>query len=437
MPVAMNDRNRPRRRPGANQSRREFLNTSLLATAAAATGPWPLTLSGAERSDGAPRVAVIGAGVFGGWTALHLLRRGASVTLVDAWGPGNARASSGGETRVIRGMYGSDAIYVDWVVRSFELWKEAESSWEYPLYTPTGALWMFRGSDAYARSSLPLLEERGLPANRLAPEDAARRFPAIDFGGVNAIYHEERAGFIAARDACARLAEAFAAAGGRYRAARAEPGDIANGALGGVALSDGSTLEADHYVFACGPWLGRLFPELLGGALNPTRQEVYYFGTPPGSEAFSPENFPVWIDFGERVFYGIPGNRGHGFKIADDTRGLSVDPTDMERAPSPDGVRRARQLLGERFPALADAPLLESRVCQYTNSPDGHFVLDRHPEADNLWLAGGGSGHGFKLGPAVGEHLADRILGRAEPIDMFSVGRLSESGKQRSQLSGD
>lgn len=420
-----------------DSSRREFLKSSLLATAAAATGAWPLATRAAPARGDARRVVVVGAGAFGGWTALHLLRQGTSVTLVDAWGAGNPRASSGGETRVIRGMYGADAVYVDWVIRSFELWQRAESEWGQRLYTPTGALWMFRGDDDYARSSIPLLTERGLSVEKLTPDAARQRFPGIRLDGVNSIYYEQKAGYLAARQACRQLLKAFVSAGGDYRAARAKPAGFNNGHLQSAALSDGSTLEADAYVFACGPWLGELFPDVLGNALRPTRQEVYYFGTPAGASGYDEDRFPVWVDFGERIFYGIPGNQGRGFKIADDTRGEPADPTTMQRTPTSAGIERARKLLAERFPDLRDAPLVEARVCQYTNSPDGHFVLDRHPEANNVWLAGGGSGHGFKLGPAVGEHVSKLVLGEAKPMDMFSIGRLTRTGEQSSQLTSD
>jgi glycine/D-amino acid oxidase-like deaminating enzyme len=369
-------------------------------------------------------VAVIGAGAFGGWTALWLCRAGARVTLVDAWGAGNARASSGGETRVIRGMYGPDRVYTEWVVRSFELWREADHQWGQSLYHPTGALWMFRGDDGYARSSLPTLEALGLPVERLEPAEAARRFPGIEPAGVRSVYHESEAGYLTARRACQAVARAVAAEGGEVVTAAARPGPIAGGRMSGVRLSDGSTLAADAYVFACGPWLGELFPDVVGRRLLPTRQDVFYFGPPPGERRFGEDRFPVWVDFGERIFYGIPGNEQRGFKVADDTHGEPVDPTHLERTPAAENLTRARTLLAERFPPLAAAPLLETRTCQYECTPDGHYLIDRHPEAADVWLMGGGSGHGFKLSPALGERMAGWVLGHEEPLERFALARL-------------
>ncbi len=357
-----------------------------------------------------PRVAVVGAGAFGGWTALHLLRAGADVELLDAWGPGHARASSGGETRVIRAIYGSDRIYVEMVLRSYDLWARIDPS----LYVETGALWLHRGDDAYVRSSLPILAELGFPVDRWTADEAARRYPQIDFKGIKSVYFERRAGALSARDACGVVRDTFVREGGTYRTAR-------------ISVRDVAALRADVCVFACGPWLGEIFPDVIGNAIQPTRQEVFYFGTPEGSDRYRPGRFPVWIDFGERIFYGIPDVHGRGFKIADDTRGQLFDPTTGDRTPGAEAIARARVLLAERFPELAGAPLLAAEVCQYENSPDGHLIIDRHPAMKNVWIAGGGSGHGFKLSPAVGEMVAAAVLGGKEIPPLFRLARLSDA----------
>ena len=193
--------------------------------------------------------------------------------------------------------------------------------------------------------------------------------------------------------------------------------------MDGLELSDASKLAADHYVFACGPWLGKLFPEVIGDRVTATRQEIFFFGTTAGDQQFQEDRLPVWIDHGQRMFYGIPGNDWRGFKIADDTRGPAFDPTSGERVPSAEGIRAARDYLHFRFPAMKGAPLVEARVCQYENSPDHHFILDRHPGARNVWLVGGGSGHGFKHGPAVGERVAELVLGKKAVDPFFALAR--------------
>jgi glycine/D-amino acid oxidase-like deaminating enzyme len=203
------------------------------------------------------------------------------------------------------------------------------------------------------------------------------------------------------------------------------PGVIEGRGLRELTLADGSTLKADRYVFACGPWLGELFPEVIGDRITPTRQEVLFFGPPRDDARFDEGACPVWVNVGERFLYGIPGNERRGFKVADDTRGPRIDPTTEERLVLPESIARARTLLARRFPALARAPVVETRVCQYEQTPDADFILDRHPVADNVWLAGGGSGHGFKMGPAIGELVAGLVLGRTEPEAQFSLARFA------------
>ena len=420
-------------RPSSSVTRRRLLQGALAAplaagVAAATGGAAP---SARVRS---PHVAVVGAGAFGGWTALHLLRKGARVTLLDSWGPGNSRASSGGETRVIRGLYGRDRVYVEWVVRSFALWREHQAHVGQQLYHPTGALWLFRGDDAYATTSAPLAREAGLPVDQLSLADAAGRFPQVRLDGVKHVWLEREAGYLLARRACATVVERFVAEGGVYRELAVNPVRLSARSLAALALSDGSSLAADAFVFAAGPWLGKLLPGTVASRVRPSRQDVFYFGTPAGDPRWGEGRMPIWIDFGEQIFYGIPGNERRGFKIADDTRGELFDPDGGERTPSPEALARARALIAERFPDLAGAPLVESRVCQYENSPDGHYLIGPVPGVDNAWLAGGGSGHGYKLGPAVGEHLAALVLGEAKPIAMFRPDRAFAPEVGESQL---
>jgi sarcosine oxidase len=398
--------------------------TASPGTAATAPPPAPAPLPSPAFSPAPASIAVVGAGAFGAFTALALRRLGARVTLLDAWGPASSRASSGGETRVLRAVY-ADRIYVELAARAFERWADFERRTGRTFFHSTGALWMVAdGSDFVARAA-ENLHAVGFSYARLETAEAARRFPQIAFEGVRWALWEERAGFLLARQACAAAVEALVAAGGEYRLARIAPGAVAAGRMAALRLGDGSRLAADAYVFACGPWLGELFPDVLGPKIAPTRQEVFFFGTPAGDPRFEPPAMPVWIEVGERLIYGIPGNERRGFKVADDTRGPAFDPTNGQRTVTEDGLARARALLRRRFPALAGAPLVETRVCQYENSPDQNFVLDRHPAAANAWLVGGGSGHGFKFAPAWGEQVAETVLGRRTIEPFFSLARLA------------
>src|SRR5438309_2729758 len=232
-------------------------------------------------------VAVIGAGAFGGWTALHLLRRGAQVTLVDAWGPGNPRASSGGETRVIRGTYGPNPPYTKMAARALQLWKEHEKRWSLQLLHGNGVLWMAAaGDDQFERGSLSLLRDAGIAYEELSTDDMVRRWPQINLEGVRWGIYEPDGGFLEARASCQAVVEGFVAEGGEYKQTAVLAHDLELGIRDGVSLGNGSKLVADKYVFACGPWMGKLFPETIGNTIRATKQDVFLFRTPAGDDRF-------------------------------------------------------------------------------------------------------------------------------------------------------
>jgi glycine/D-amino acid oxidase-like deaminating enzyme len=360
--------------------------------------------------DTKPHIGIVGAGAFGAWTALYLLRAGARVTLVDAWGPGNSRASSGGETRVVRGAYGPNQPYTKLAARAMELWKDHEAAWKQKFFFPIGVLWMVEGEGSFERGSLPFLKEAGIPFEELTTGKMARRWPQINFENVSWGIYEPQSGYALARTSVQAVVERFAAEGGHYRQAAVTTQGLDSGDWNDLSLSDGSTLAADQYVFACGPWLGQIFPQTVGPHFISTKQDVFFFGTPPGDGRYNEDKIPVWADHSGRFMYGIPGNQGRGFKIADDTRGPEFNPTSGQRLVSEDQLVEARRYLSYRFPGMKNAPLVETRVCQYENSTDHNFIIDRHPANPNVWIVGGGSGHGFKHGPALGEMVARLVL---------------------------
>ena len=376
-----------------------------------------------------PHVAVIGAGAFGGWTALHLLERGARVTLLDAWGPGNSRASSGGETRVMRGTYGPDQPYTGMAARALKLWAKYEKRWKRQFLHRSGVLWMASGNeDSFERGSIKSLRAAKIEFEELSLAQMKKRWPQVNFAEVEWGIFEPNCGYLDARASCKAVVDAFVAAGGKYWHAEVM-GDycLESGTELGVPLNDVTWLRADKYVFACGPWMSKLFPQAIGDLVRATKQDIFFFGTPGGDDRFSDGQLPVWGDHYGRFRYGIPGSDRRGFKIADDTRGPAFDPTNGERIVSPDTLKDIREYVAFRFPALKDAPLVETRVCQYEETPDGHFIIDRHPAMQNVWLLGGGSGHGFKHGPAIGEMMAELILKDGEPDARWKLGRFKET----------
>ena len=384
-------------------------------------------LRGRARSGtGIPDVAVIGAGVFGGWTAWHLARRGARVALVDAWGAGNPRGTSSGEARILRFSYGEKYLYSEWTHRARAIWRACEKDWGVPLFVPCGMLWVYREENAYYRASVAALEKLREPYERLSAGEAARRFPQFAFNAGEFALYEPGSGMLRAQRAVQTVAAQVERLGGELRVGWVEPpmADTsasrkregaharkkrAGSPLRTVRMKGGDELRAGAYVFACGPWLPELFPELLGRRIVVTKQDVFYFGAPPGDARFDAPRMPAWADY-ETEFYGTPGTDVCGFKLADNQGPPGFDPTSGERVTAPETERAARAYLARRFPAMAGAPLVRSRVCQYERTPDSQIVVDRHPQWENVWLAGGGSGHGFKFGPALGEFLAGLVL---------------------------
>jgi sarcosine oxidase len=350
--------------------------------------------------------AVIGAGVFGAWTAERLRAAGQRVLLVDAWGPAHARASSGGESRLIRTAYGADAIYSRMARESLSDWRALSDAADLPLLHRTGVLFFFDRDDPYARDSQALHAELGYPLQVLQPDELAARYPQADWAGVRFGLLESEGGILMARRAVQTLVERFVASGGTYRQAAIRPPTGPR-----IETVEGETIEAERFVFACGPWLPRLFPDLLGGRIFPTRQEIMFFAPPAGDTRFGPDALPGWVDFnGGDMVYGMPDLEGRGFKLAIDRHGPPVDPDQGDRMVTRAGLDEARAYLARRFPALSNASLVETRVCQYENSANGDFLIDRHPDWANMVLVGAGSGHGFKHGPAVGRLAADLVL---------------------------
>ena len=371
---------------------------------------------------------MIGAGVFGAWTAKRLQEAGRQVLLIDAWGPAHARASSGGESRMTRAGYGADAVYTRMAWESLDVWRSLSARAGLPIFHQTGVLFFAPAIDSYFEQSIAVHRRLGFPIEVLDGATLRRRFPMIDFAGIGAGLYEPRFGALMARRAVQTLVAEFVRAGGEYRQARIAPPDGAGERLGGIVTDGGERIAADRYVFACGPWLGRVFPALLGRRIFPTRQEVFFFAPEAGDTSYQPGRLPGWADFnGGDIYYGFPDLEGRGFKIAHDAHGPPMDPDVGDRIPSPGALADVRAFMARRFPALAGRPLSEARVCQYENSSNGDFLIDRHPDWNNVVLVGGGSGHGFKHGPAVGLYAAELLLGTLRtPEPRFSLATKAE-----------
>ncbi|MCY7339776.1 MAG: FAD-dependent oxidoreductase [Sphingomonas bacterium] len=358
-------------------------------------------------------IGVVGAGVFGAWTAHHLLAAGHRVTLIDAHGPAHSRASSGGESRMTRGAYGKDAIYARMAHDSLTQWKALSAVSGLPIFHPCGVLFFGEAGNDYLTQSIAVGRKLGLATEALGHVEMQRRFPMIDFSGVGLGVFEPAFGALMARRSVQTLVAHFVTAGGHYVHGAVAP-PRGSGSLKSIVMAGGERLGADRFVFAAGPWLGKLFPSLLGQRIFATRQEIFFFAAPRGDRRFEPGTMPGWADFnGGDLYYGFPDLEGRGVKFARDTHGALVDPDTQSRRPSEAALAKIIAFRDRRFPALRNAPLTESRVCQYENSSNGDFLIDRHPEMANVVLVGGGSGHGFKHGPEVGRIAAALASGDA------------------------
>jgi glycine/D-amino acid oxidase-like deaminating enzyme len=397
----------------AGMTRRSAIKAGAAAAAVAAID------SPAVAASPAPDIAVVGAGVFGACTARALQRAGRRVVLLDSWSPAHARASSGGESRLTRGSYGADEVYTRMAWESLAEWSALSARAELPLFHRAGVLFFFPTAEDYVGKTVEVHRRLKLPTQLLDRGAMRRRFPMIDFDGIELGLWEPEFGALMARRAVQTIVAEFVAAGGEYRRGAVLPPEAGDGRLRRIRLQGGETLSAGRFVFACGPWMPRLFPELLGRRIFPTRQEVFFFRPEAGDSRFAAGRLPGWADFNAGdIFYGFPDLEGRGFKIAHDLHGPPIDPDSGDRTPSPAGLAEARAYMERRFPGLRGAPLNEARVCQYENSANGDFLIDFHPQRPNVLLVGAGSGHGFKHGPAVGAYAAGLLTGsleRAEP----------------------
>ncbi|MEQ1473014.1 MAG: N-methyl-L-tryptophan oxidase [Candidatus Acidiferrum sp.] len=395
----------------------------LLAAAVAPSAPKPSGFPAVSRLTGSQAVTgktwdvvVIGAGVFGAWTAYWLRKAGMRVLLLDAYGAANSRASSGGESRIIRTAYGSDDFYSRWVLRSLPQWKSLAARSGQPIFHETGVLAFSDGTSDFVEQSLHSLERLDIEHQRLDATQLARRFPQIGVQPNDIGIFEPHSGALMARRAVQILIEEMVRDGLQYRLAAVTP-PATRGRLDSIAVTSNETFHAGTFVFACGPWLPKIFPALLGRAILPERAEVFFLGVPPSDGRFSPPQMPTWIYQSKDVeAYGMPVLENRGFKIAVDKLSLPADPDTMDRESTAPYREQLRTFLNERFPALRDAPVSETRVCQYENTPTGNYLVDRHPDMENVWIVGGGSGHGFKNGPAMGEYVAS-VLVHGAPLE--------------------
>lgn len=396
--------------------RRKFVQLSTASLLTTVAAPFAMANKNKAESPGflknSPEIIVVGSGVFGLWSAFYMQQMGAKVTLVDAYGPGNSRGSSGGESRIIRSEYGEQFMYTKMNNKAHDLWLKWEKEWDKPIIYSTGRLTL--GDRKYREEALKVqkdLKAFGIVGEVLDHDELNYRYPQINIEGIETgLYFSGGAGgsTVMARESCHAVADAFVKGGGKLKIAQAKPGNHSSGGMEFIDLGNGEKIKAEKYIFACGPWMAKVFPEIFAPRLKVFRREVYFVGSPSGDARYAYPNFPVWLDGN---MYGMPDLRGQGFKVAPFPDYNTIDPDTDERMVNPYITKKVHDYVAFRFPGLKGQPIVSSRVCQLTFSPDEHFIIDQHPDMKNVWFVAAGSGHGFKHGPALGEYVANRILG--------------------------
>ncbi len=420
------------------------------------------------------QVVVVGAGAFGGWTALHLRRLGAKVTMIDMYGAGNARSTSGDESRGVRSSYGDRAHgeqWMKWARVAMQKWTEFDRQFSKPLkmrvYYTTGDVIMRQQEENFTKQTKEWWIKNKIPHEVLTGDEVRKRWPQWKTDDMSHAIYEPDAGVVRARRSCEAVAEVFRQDGGTIVIDRVVPPEEAGFDGSELKLVSGNKIGADLFVFCTGPWLYKTFENMKNRMRTPMGQ-VFYWGTPPGDQRFSFPNMPSW-NFGGATGWAALPNDSRGFRVrgggggggrnrpptaAGQPQAVSAPPAASPGAPAgqnavtpptpagpqpappqatpplsglpvntvdpdlssrfveSDRVPNARAFIESRFPDLKDMPLLGTHACHYESTSSRNFIIDRHPTLKNIWISGGGNAEGFKMGPVVGEYTARRVLGK-------------------------
>ena len=374
------------------------------------------------------RIAVVGAGVFGSWVALLGIRAGFETTLIDQYRPANELSSSAGSSRIMRRAYGADEIYTRFAERSRELWTAflADENRSH-CFRRTGVLWLANGGEVSIHAARGIFESHNLAHEFLEIGAIRGLCPEMDTPAGTVALYEPDSGALLAEESVRAVVESAVRNGVRYVSGRVK-GPRAVASMYSLEIENDKPIEADVFVFACGSWLPKLFPEALGTVIFPTRQEVFFFESPQEWVRYDANSLPIWVDqIDPRIPYGFPDIDGAGVKVAFHRAGPRFDPDFGSREVGREQITEAADYLRIRFPAIHAPVFRRAQVCHYENTSSGDFLIDRHPSMRNVWFAGGGSGHGFKHGPAVAEYLLEAIQSGYSSEPRF---RLEGKGKE-------
>jgi glycine/D-amino acid oxidase-like deaminating enzyme len=364
-------------------------------------------------------VIVVGAGINGVTAAIELNRRGHKVILVDPGPLPHPLAASTDISKAVRAAYGADEDYAELAERSIKIWREWNTEFGFELYHEVSFLFMRRAMmqpGDFEYESFEMLQRRGHKIERIDSAKLRERFPAWNADLYPDGFLDREAGYAESGRVVAALIERAKSLGVELREhCQFADLDEVNSTVKGIGLVDGRRIAGDVVVMTIGAWTPYSLP-FTKTFFRATGHPVFHL-KPREPELFRPERFPVFgADISTTGYYGFPINRDGVVKIANHGPGREMSPDSAERMVTKKEESDMREFLAENFPALADAPLVYTRICLYCDTNDGDFWIARDPERHGLVVAAGDSGHGFKFAPVLGEIIADATEEKANPF---------------------
>jgi monomeric sarcosine oxidase len=370
-------------------------------------------------------IAIVGAGIMGAITACELARDGARVALIDQSLLPNPSGASFDHSKVFRFAY-PDPLYAGLAVDALNLWRQLERETDSSILTPTGVLMIGRDESSSEKETYSALRSLDLEAELLDSAEVARRFPQFNPATFEFAVYDPNGAMLNAEQAVRAALELARSRGvAIIEAQRVVAVEQLNRASLKIVTESGDEYRCERAAIASGPWTRKLVP-FLNSRLTTTRQETVYFepvrASTPG---FEQQQFPIFIEL-DSGFYGFPVHHRGWMKIANHHKGAPADPYQLQEPVRDDFIESCRVFFRRFIPALANAHARETRICLYNNTPDDDFIIDWHPEIENVLLVTGFSGHGFKFGSVVGRIAADLLRSRRTSynIERFSLQRL-------------
>src|SRR5437762_13180579 len=365
------------------------------------------------------RVIVVGAGINGVTAAIELKKRGHEVVLVDQGPLPHALAASTDINKAVRTAYGADEDYTALAERSIKLWRKWNEEFDAKLYHEVGVMFVRRREmepGDFEYESFRLQQKRGLKVVRMNGSQFWQRFPAWDPELYRDGVLEIEAGYAESGRVVATLIGRAKSMGVNLReGVRFSRLEEDHARIKGIAADNGERIAGDVVVMAVGAWTPYLLP-FTKNFFRATGQPVFHLRSSQ-PELFEPKRFPVFgADITTTGYYGFPINRDGVVKIANHGPGREMSPESPGRVVNSEDESNLRKFLAATFPALADAPIVYTRVCMYCDTHDGHFWIARDPERGGLVIAAGDSGHGFKFAPVLGEIIADAVEAKDNPL---------------------